>query len=120
MCKRLEWIAPIFLIAIMVQFFAPIAGGFAMAAASDPLNGAPICSHDSGLPQNPADHTHHSNDCCAFCTQAHATFVPADVPSVPKAQSAERLQLVHNWFSAAPPALRLTRTTRARAPPVFS
>ena len=55
----------------MVQFFAPIAAGFAMAAASDPLRGAPICDHGSGLPQNPADHNHPAGDCCAFYPSMH-------------------------------------------------
>ncbi|MDR3409030.1 MAG: hypothetical protein P4L68_11075 [Methylovirgula sp.] len=118
MRRRLEWIAPVFLIALLGQFFAPVAAGFAMART--PLADWPICSQSSSVPQAPADRSHHSGDCCAFCTQAHATFVSSDPLQASAAAMANADMRAPFWACAAPPRERPPYAAKARAPPNFS
>jgi hypothetical protein len=114
--RSLEWIAPFFLIALLGQFFAPVAAGFAVARAQADW---PICAQNSGVPQAPADRGHHSRDCCAFCAQAHATFAPSASPQVLGAVTSHTDMHVSLWVCAAPRA-RPVGAAKARGPPCFS
>ncbi len=117
MRRSLDWIAPFFLIALLGQFFLPVTAGFAVARA--PQADWPICAQSSGVPQAPADRGHHSQDCCAFCTQAHATFAPSGSPEVLAAATSRADMRAPLWFYAAPRA-QPVRMAKARAPPCVS
>jgi hypothetical protein len=118
--RKLEWIAPVFLIALWVQFFAPVMAGFAMAASSDPLSGAPICTQETGGSHGPNHHATRGADCCVFCTQAHAKVVLADPPT---AFAISRQVLVFRIRARAHSDLKVCHifaAARARGPPGFS
>ncbi|MGP8232672.1 MAG: hypothetical protein ACLQL2_08430 [Methylovirgula sp.] len=88
--------------------------------ARAPLADWPICSQSSGVPQAPADRSHHSDDCCAFCTQAHATFVSSDPPQALAAAASPADMRAPLWVCGAAPRVRPAGTAQARAPPCFS
>jgi hypothetical protein len=75
---------PIFMIALMVQIFAPIGASLAVAiAASDPLAAAEICQdHLSSIPlsddQGNRPQTHDAN--CVMCGVFGASAAPANTP----------------------------------------
>jgi hypothetical protein len=55
--RRIKSFFPIFLLALLVQFYAPVGARLAMAAQDDPRASAPICtSHtsDNPAPEEPA------------------------------------------------------------------
>ncbi len=112
--RSLEWIAPFFLIALLGQFFAPVAAGFAVARL--PQADWPICTQNSGLPQAPADRGHHSRDCCTFCAQAHATFALSASPQVLGAVTSRTDMRASLWVCAAPRA-QPVGAAKARGPP---
>lgn len=117
MRRKLEWVAPIFLIALLVQFLAPVAAGISMAAASDPLLAAPICTTSSGGHQAPIDR--HPSDCCTFCAVAHAPLAPVDARA-PAFISTAPVLIALEHFAAIPPALRIAHTPQARGPPALA
>lgn len=120
MRRKLEWISPIFLVALLVQIFAPVWAAFAMAAASDPLWSAPICSEVmSGANQNPADRQNNHADCCTFCALAHAPFMPTDARVATSAPHAPPRRISLNCLTEIPSTLPIPHVAQARAPPAL-
>jgi len=68
---------PIFLLALLVQIFAPVAARVEMAEASQLWSVLTICSHANSLAdrQDPTHHRH-SDDCCDFCQIATGATPP--------------------------------------------
>ena len=120
MRQRLGVFIPFLLLAILVQSFAPIAAlRMLRHAVGDPLQAAPICSHEVG----PADDAHKAPgdtssraDCCAFCGSSGGVVV--NQPAVRLISLQGRFQLV-SWLEAVDqmPAVRVGSNTQARAPP---
>ncbi len=88
-----------------------------MAAASDPLLAAPICTTSSGGHQAPIDR--HPSDCCTFCAVAHAPLAPVDARA-PAFISTAPVLIALEHFAAIPPALRIAHTPQARGPPALA
>jgi hypothetical protein len=84
MRRQLRKYFPIFMIALMVQIFAPIGASLAVAiAASDPLAAAEICQdHLSSVPasgdQGNPPQSHDAN--CVMCCVFSASAAPANTP----------------------------------------
>jgi hypothetical protein len=116
--RRLEWIAPLFLIAVLGQYFAPVAAGFAMARA--PLDAWQICAQNIRKPLTPAGRDHHTGECCAFCAQALAGFVFYDAPRTPAAALTFAPMSAPMWTRATLPRAGAVSIAKARAPPIFS
>lgn len=124
MRRRLGRFLPIVMLALLVQFFAPIAACWAAAqVTADPLAGAPICSHDStattsqdGQPDQQQAH----GGCCSLCCVAQ-TVTPTDDPQSTFSKF-ERPAATVVWFDAAPtlPLLRSASNAQARGPPAIS
>ena len=79
MRQRIGKFFPIVMIAIWVQIFAPIGSYWAMAAAMDPLDSAPICapSKSTNAEKSQPDGQQPSNmDCCSLCVAAHSGSAP--------------------------------------------
>jgi hypothetical protein len=72
MRQRLRKFLPIFLIALAVQFVAPMAACWAAAtAASDPLSSIEICHSDPTAPSGSRD-PHAQDGGCPICCLAHS------------------------------------------------
>lgn len=125
MRRQLKNFLPIFLIALAVQIFAPIAACWAAGiAGSDPLAGAVIC-HGGG-PANPGQAdgqggTDHARDgCCSVCSVLH-TGAPVDVPEIvtsvlqPPSHQVAWQELVPGLIGSA-----ANSSAQARAPPTIS
>jgi hypothetical protein len=121
--RRLKRYFPIFMIALMVQIFAPIGASWAFASAvSDPLAAAEICqghastSGDEGGQQK----THDASCliCCTFNTSAAAVSTPE-----PAAWAAPYRAVSNIVWRNLAPQLTDSRTgsnAKARAPPSIS
>ncbi len=124
MRRRLEYLVPIVLLAVLVQLLAPIAAFRSVAlAASDPLYMASLCSEmaasaDHGSVPDPAQH---SGKCCAFCAGGIGGSNPLQPPSFIFVSLQRQYQLVA-WLEAetALPTVRVGSNAQARAPPVHS
>ena len=118
MRQRLQKFLPIVLIALAVQFVAPIAACWAAAiAASDPLSSLEICHSDPTAPPGSAD-PHAQDGTCPICclAQSQAAFdTPQPVAfSVPHINAAPVV-----WREDAQVDLRSRNHSyaQARAPP---
>src|SRR5580692_8543958 len=85
MRRRLEAFIPIVLLAVLVQWMAPIAAFRVVAyAVSDPLYMASICSgmtsSSDARTDHPAQTQHSRGDCCAFCVGGHGGAITVDPP----------------------------------------
>jgi hypothetical protein len=119
MPRRLKFLHSIVLLAVLVQFFAPVAAFRVVAAAtSDPLYMASICAEHVS-PDAPADTTHHNFcvACAAACGGAFAITTPPPI-FITLQRQYQRL----TWLEAASPApvLRTGSNAQARAPPTLS
>jgi hypothetical protein len=122
--RRVRSILPIFLIALMVQIFAPVGAIWAMTQASDPLAGAPICAHidDGAAPStDPAAPASSQHDCCPLCQFAHSGVAPLAPPPAPPARAAEPHRLI-SWSVVCAPVRDSAEAShrQARAPPSFA
>ncbi|MGO4869758.1 MAG: DUF2946 family protein [Roseiarcus sp.] len=123
--RRVRSILPIFLIALMVQIFAPIGAIWAMTQAADPLAAAAICAHidDSSAPtSDPAAPASSHHDCCPLCQFAHSGVAPLAPPPAPAARPAERHAPIAWSVVCAPardsaPRLRIDRPAPLRPSP---
>ena len=123
--RRLQIYLPVFLIALMVQIFAPISASWAAASSlSDPLaafGGAAIChgggSEADGQTDQPGQTGHHEHNVCALCCLAYA----GNSIDAPKAAftAPHRLSLRVIWYDAEqqPRDTRKNGSAQARAPP---
>jgi hypothetical protein len=120
MRRRLRKFLPIVLVALAVQFFAPIVACWAAGVgASNPLLGSSICHDDGASTSNSTDPsgqpcTH--DGCCAACSVAHAA--PIDIPQPTIARLYLQPERVV-WREVAPDQLqsRSGSYAQARAPP---
>jgi hypothetical protein len=125
MRRRLEAFIPIVLLAVLVQWMAPIAAFRVVAyATTDPLYMASICSgmtSASDSQTDPANTPRHHGDCCAFCAGGHGGSVAVDPPPLVFVILQRQYQRI-SWLEAADPVLtvRFGSNTQARAPPSFS
>lgn len=123
MRRRLGRFIPIVLLAVLVQFLAPIGAFRAVASAvSDPLTMASICAGTAGVEDGqpaPANMAHAG--CCAVCTAGHGGVMPVDVPTVAFVRLQRQYQLIV-WLQAQdiPPHARVGSNAQARAPPAIS
>ncbi|MGN6311607.1 MAG: DUF2946 family protein [Xanthobacteraceae bacterium] len=83
MQRRLGRFLPIVMLAMLVQFFAPISASWAFAsAASDPLHLAGICSSASDTANDAGTNPHQTaNLCCTLCYVAQTAAPTADPQS---------------------------------------
>jgi len=125
MRKRLKRFFPIVLIALVAQFLAPIAAGWAAAiAVSDPFGFAEICHSDATSPANNGDQgdDRMACDACQICcaAQVSASF---DTPQVLAFTAPHRQAVQVVWCPRARDitAFRAVSNAQARAPPsIFS
>jgi hypothetical protein len=122
MQRRLGKFFPIVMLAMLVQFFAPIGASWAFgAAASDPLHLAGICSDvlsaaDSGTTDQGQAHI----NCCTLCCVAQNATPTGDVSSA--FTKLERNADVVVWRDLLP-VLRANAAesnAQARGPPTIS
>ena len=125
MRRRLEYIIPIVMFAILVQFFAPVAAlRVAAIAASDPLSMAEICSgmmpSEDMQTTAPAKSKSHAGACCAVCSTIGSVAV-LDPPAPVFVTLQRQFQRVA-WLEATPQmaVIRVGSNTQARAPPTLS
>jgi hypothetical protein len=123
MRRRLKNFLPVFLVALVVQIFAPIAACWAAGiAASDPLAAAVIC-HDntaSGSPEGDQTGQHVRDGCCSVCSVLQ-TGAPIDAPlatSIAIERPAERVAWLD--FTSRLADVRAGSQHQARAPPYAS
>jgi len=123
MQRRLGRFLPIVMLAMLVQFFAPISASWAFAtAASDPLHLAGICSSASDATNDAGNTGSHqtANICCTLCCVAHAATPPPDPQSsFVKVQCDAKAVVWHDQR----PEIRASITyahAQARAPPAHS
>lgn len=124
MQRRLGRLFPIVLLAMLVQFLAPISASWAFAAAaSDPLHFAGICSSTTtdvaGDAGGPGPH-HAANACCTLCCVAQAATPTSDPQSsfVTLQRDAGTVVWVDTRFEIHFSVV--DAHARARAPPAFS
>jgi hypothetical protein len=124
MRRRLEMFIPIVLLAVLVQFLAPIAAFRMVAyASSDPLYMSEICTGmtDSGGMQTPSGQPPSKTDCCAYCGAALGGSIAVDAPTPAFVALQLEFQKIA-WLQAAEPipTLRVGSNAQARAPPSLS
>jgi hypothetical protein len=123
MRRRLKNFLPVFLIALLVQVFAPIAACWAAGiAASDPLAAAIICHDNSATGSGETDQggPHVRDGCCSACN-ALQSGAPVDPPEMTAAlieRSPE--QVVWLDFVSRLADVRARAHAQARAPPSIS
>ncbi|WP_027579191.1 DUF2946 domain-containing protein [Bradyrhizobium sp. Ai1a-2] len=122
MRRRLKNFLPVFLIALLVQIFAPIAACWAAGiAASDPLAAAVIC-HDNTAGSGETDQSgpHVRDGCCSVCNVLQAG-APVDPPEM-IAGMIERSPEQVAWldFVSRLEDVRARFHAQARAPPSIS
>jgi len=125
MRRRLRNYLPVFLIALTVQIFAPIAASWAaVVAASDPLSFAEVCRSGASALNQKGDQggqQHDWCDACSICCLATANGSVATPPvntfSVP-----HRAHALIAWHDQATTvcSARYNTNAQARAPPLFS
>ena len=122
MQRRLGRFLPIVMLAMLVQFLAPVSASWAFAAAaSDPLHLAGICSSVTDADDAGGTSQHQTTHaCCTFCGVAQAA------PPAPDPQSSfvtlQREAKAVLWRDHRPErrAAVANAHAQARAPPVFS
>jgi DUF2946 family protein len=123
MRRRLEWLLPIALFALLLQLAAPVgASWFTAAALADPLPLAEICH--SGADAAPADQGDDHHACsldCVICCVLHAGGA-LDAPRTPVLLAPERTGSPVVWRGAALDLVhcRAGSNAQARAPPIVS
>jgi hypothetical protein len=124
MRRRLEVFLPIVLIAVLVQFMAPIGAFSAVAqAVSDPLAMASTCTEMTAAERQtmPSHAPNAHADCCAFCAAGHGGSVAIDPPTPVFAVLQRQYQRMV-WLEATDfiSTVRAGSNVQARAPPIFS
>ena len=123
MRRRLKLFLPIFLVALLVQIFAPIGACWAASlAASDPLARAVICHGNMEPGTGQGDQTGHAayEGCCSVCNVLQ-TGAPVDTPEF-AAVAVERQATAIAWLDFTPDlgGARAFSHAQARAPPIAS
>jgi hypothetical protein len=122
MRRWLRQFLPVLYIAVAMQWFAPV-GAFltAVAAATDPLAAATICSETGGIhgQSEPGAPSHDHQSCCPLCYLAHGgPALPDAAGAASTAIQREAYRVV--WFGndATVASHRTTSHAQARAPPL--
>ena len=123
MRRRLKLFLPIFLVALLVQVFAPIGACWAASlVASDPLAGTVICHGSMEAGTGQGDQTGHAayEGCCSVCNVLQ-TGAPVDTPEI-AVVAVERQAVTVTWLDFAPDLADATAYShaQARAPPIAS
>jgi len=125
MRRRVRKFLPVFLVALLVQVFAPIGATWAASiAASDPLHASsPICSaHEASTPGqfDPSGQQRAHEGCCSVCSVLH-TGAPVDTPQA-AVPARYRLPEQVVWLAIAPDlsGSRAGSHAQARAPPLLT
>jgi hypothetical protein len=124
MRRRLQIYLPAFLIALMVQIFAPIAASWTAAiAVSDPLSFAEICHSASTFNQkgDQGGQQHDRCDACSICCLATANG-SVETPRIHTFSVPYRAHANIGWHdqASAVGSVRYSSSAQARAPPLFS
>lgn len=123
MQRRLGRFLPIVLLAMLVQFLAPIGASWAFAAtASDPLHLAGICSSATEAATDPgdADPDHAAMACCTLCCVAQAATSTPDPQAFFVKLQRDSSAVVWDDPRPAVRASIIRAHAQARAPPAFS
>lgn len=124
MRRRLEIFIPIVLLAVLVQWLAPVAAfRMVVTAWSDPLSMGSICSGMASASDTdmPGQTSHMQADCCAFCAGHHGVGPAINPPSPVFATLQLQFQKIAWLEASAPtPKLRAGSNAQARAPPFLS
>jgi hypothetical protein len=124
MRRRLGKFLPIFLVALLVQIFAPIGSTWAAStAASDPLHAVPICSGGGASTNGQTDQTgqHRAHQgCCSVCSVL-LTGAPVDTPQTAVTMPYHQPEQVV-WRDITPDLFgsRTGSHAQARAPPLLT
>jgi hypothetical protein len=125
MRRRLDWLLPVALFALLLQVVAPVgASWFTAAALADPLPLTEICHSSADAAPAPADQGDNQQGCrldCLICCVLHAGGA-LDAPRMPALLAPTRQAAQVFWHGVA---LDLARTragsnAQARAPPILS
>jgi hypothetical protein len=125
MRRRLEWLLPIALFALLLQIAAPVsASWFTAAALADPLPLAEICHSSTDAAPAPADQGDDHHACgldCVICCVLHAGGA-LDAPRTPALLAPQRKASPVVWRGAALDLVRCRARSnaQARAPPILS
>ena len=123
MQRRLGRLFPIVLLAMLVQFLAPISASWAFAAAaSDPLHLAGICSSASDTANDAGKTNPHqtANSCCTLCCVGHGVAPTPDPQAAAVKLQRDGEAVV--WRDCRPDihASAAHAHAQARAPPALS
>lgn len=123
MRRRLEWLLPLALFALLLQIAAPVgASWFTAAALADPLPFTEICHNATDAAPAGQGDDHRACDLnCMICCVLHAGAA-LDTPRAPALVAPTRQTTPVVWHGVA---LDLVRTrsgsnAQARAPPILS
>ena len=123
MRRRLDWLLPIALFALLLQVLAPVgASWFTAAAFADPLPLAEIChSTADAAPADQGDDQHGCGRDCLICCVLHAGGA-LDAPRTPAVVAPTRQTTSVVWHGVAFDLLRIRAgsNAQARAPPIIS
>lgn len=125
MRRRLEWLLPVALFALLLQIAAPVgASWFTVAALADPLPLTEICHSSADAAPAPADQGDNQHACgldCLLCCVLHAGGT-LDAPRSPAVVAPTCQATPVIWHGAALDRLvtRAGSNTQARAPPMLS
>jgi hypothetical protein len=123
MRRRLDWLLPVAVLALLLQVAAPVgASWFTAAALPDPLPMAEIChSTADAAPADQGDDQHGCGHDCLICCVLHAGGV-LDAPRTPAVVAPTRQTTAVLWHGAAFDLLRIRAgsNAQARAPPILS
>jgi len=126
MRQRLQRYIPIFLVALMVQVFAPVAACWAAAiAASDPLRIAEICHDNASVAADQqgdrnGPHSEHGGGCSICCLASANGSIDTPSPVALGVPHREIARVAWHEQAADLSAFRVGSNARARAPPFSS
>jgi len=123
MQRRLGRFLPIVMLAMLVQFLAPISASWAFGSAlSDPLHLAGICSSATATVDNSGGVDHHaiSTTCCKLCCIAQSATPPTDPQAAFVKLLREAEQVIWHDCRLAPSDTIVNSQAQARAPPAIS
>jgi hypothetical protein len=122
MRRRLDWLLPVAVLALLLQVAAPVgASWFTAAALADPLPMAEICHSTADAAPADQDDQHGCGRDCLICCVLHAGGV-LDAPRTPAVVAPTRQATSVLWHGAAFDLLRIRAgsNAQARAPPILS
>jgi hypothetical protein len=125
MRRRMEWLLPVALFALLLQVAAPVgASWLTTAALADPLPLAEICHSTADVAPAPADQGDDHHACgldCLICCVLHAGGA-LDAPRASALVAPARQTTFVHWHGVALDLVRYRTgsNAQARAPPILS